>query len=98
MGRRRSGNYWLLINQRDAEARPSSGDAVVAHNLTSVATGRDIETIAAARDRLWRGARKAPFADHHCPPFVAAGAERPSVAARDQPNFADSSTLNGLSV
>jgi hypothetical protein len=54
MGRRRSGNYWLLINQRDAEARPSSGDAVVAHNLTSVATGRDIETIAAARDRLSR--------------------------------------------
>ena len=54
MGRRRSGNYWLLIKQRDAEARPSSGDAVVAHNLTSVTTGRDIETIAAARDRLWR--------------------------------------------
>jgi hypothetical protein len=26
----------------------------VAHNLTSVTTGRDIETIAAARDRLWR--------------------------------------------
>jgi hypothetical protein len=54
MGRRRSGNYWLLIKQRDAESRPGSGDAVVAHNLTSVATGRDIETIAAARDRLWR--------------------------------------------
>ena len=54
MGRRRSGSYWLLIKQRDADARPGSGDAVVAQNLTSVATERDIETIAAARDRLWR--------------------------------------------
>ena len=54
MGRQRGGNYWLLIKERDAEARPGSGDAVVAHNLTSVATGRDIEAIAAARDRLWR--------------------------------------------
>jgi bifunctional non-homologous end joining protein LigD len=35
MGRRRSGNYWLLIKQRDAESRPGSGDAVVAHNLTT---------------------------------------------------------------
>jgi bifunctional non-homologous end joining protein LigD len=45
---------WLLIKERDAEARPGSGDAVVARNRTSVVTGRDLETIAAARDRVWQ--------------------------------------------
>jgi bifunctional non-homologous end joining protein LigD len=51
-----SGNTknWLLIKERDAEAGPGSGDAVVARNPTSVVTGRDLETIAAARDRVWQ--------------------------------------------
>jgi bifunctional non-homologous end joining protein LigD len=29
MEARRSNNYWLLVKERDAEARPGSGDAVV---------------------------------------------------------------------
>jgi bifunctional non-homologous end joining protein LigD len=43
MGGRRNPNYWLLIKERDAEARPGSGDAVVTQNQTSIATGRDID-------------------------------------------------------
>jgi len=53
MGGRRNPNYWLLIKERDAEARPGSGDAVVTQNQTSIATGRDIGMLEAARDHSW---------------------------------------------
>src|SRR6202043_259957 len=49
-GGRRNPNYWLLIKERDAEAHPGSGDAVVTQNQTSIATGRDIGMVEAARD------------------------------------------------
>src|SRR5438445_4114308 len=44
---------WLLIKERDAEAVPDSGNALVADNPLSVATGRSMETIASDRDRVW---------------------------------------------
>jgi bifunctional non-homologous end joining protein LigD len=44
MGQRKK-HYWLLIKERDGEARPGSGDAVL------TASGRDIQ---AARDRVWQ--------------------------------------------
>ena len=44
---------WLLIKERDAAAMPGSGDAIVADNPRSAATGRTIEEIAADRDRVW---------------------------------------------
>jgi bifunctional non-homologous end joining protein LigD len=53
MGGQRNRKYWLLIKERDAEARPGSGDAVVMRNQTSIATGRDIDMMAAARDHSW---------------------------------------------
>ena len=53
MGGQRNRKYWLLIKERDAEARPGSGDAVVTRNQTSIATGRDIDMVAAARDHSW---------------------------------------------
>jgi bifunctional non-homologous end joining protein LigD len=53
MGGQRNRKYWLLIKERDAEARPGSGDAVVTRNQTSIATGRDIDMMAAARDHSW---------------------------------------------
>jgi bifunctional non-homologous end joining protein LigD len=53
MGGRRNAKYWLLIKERDAEARPGSGDAVVTQNQTSIATERDIGMLEAARDHSW---------------------------------------------
>jgi bifunctional non-homologous end joining protein LigD len=44
---------WLLIKERDAEAVPQSGDAIVADNPLSVATGRSLDAIAADRDWVW---------------------------------------------
>jgi bifunctional non-homologous end joining protein LigD len=44
---------WLLIKERDAEAVPESGAALVADRPLSVATGRSIDAIAADRDRVW---------------------------------------------
>jgi bifunctional non-homologous end joining protein LigD len=43
-GERLHGRWALvLIKERDAEARPGSGDAVATQNQTSIATGRDID-------------------------------------------------------
>ena len=44
---------WLLIKERDAEAVPDSGAALVADQPLSVATGRSIDAIAADRDQVW---------------------------------------------
>ena len=40
-------NNWLLIKRSDETARAGSNDKVVRENLTSVATGRDLDAIAA---------------------------------------------------
>jgi bifunctional non-homologous end joining protein LigD len=48
---------WLLIKERDEEAVPQSGDAVVADNPLSVATGRSLDAIAADRDWVWHSNR-----------------------------------------
>jgi bifunctional non-homologous end joining protein LigD len=44
---------WLLIKERDEVAVPDSGNALVEDNPLSVATGRTMEAIATARDRVW---------------------------------------------
>lgn len=46
------GKNWLLIKERDDLARPGSN--LVETERKSVATGRDLEEIAAERDRVWR--------------------------------------------
>ena len=50
-GKRR--DNWLLIKERDEEAAPQSGDAIVADNPLSVATGRSLDAIADDRDWVW---------------------------------------------
>ena len=45
---------WLLIKERDAEGRPGSDDAVVVQYQTSIITGRDLEAVNAAQDRVLR--------------------------------------------
>jgi len=44
---------WLLVKERDEAALPHSGDAVVADNPLSVATGRSLDAIASDRDWVW---------------------------------------------
>src|SRR5947207_7099069 len=54
-GRAAGGRHenWLLIKERDEVAVPNSGSALVEDNPLSVATGRSMEAIANARDRVW---------------------------------------------
>jgi bifunctional non-homologous end joining protein LigD len=58
---------WLLIKERDDEALPQSGDAVVADNPLSVASGRSMDAIAADRDWVWHSNRD----DNEKPPVQA---------------------------
>jgi bifunctional non-homologous end joining protein LigD len=44
---------WLLIKERDDEARPGRGDATLEREDKSVTTGRSMEQIAASADRVW---------------------------------------------
>src|SRR3954466_9302490 len=56
MGGRAAGERhenWLLIKERDEVAVPNSGSALVEDNPLSVATGRSMEAVANARDRVW---------------------------------------------
>ncbi len=50
---RDAGKSWLLIKDRDAEARPAKEVSIVEARPESVATGRSMEEIAAAGDRVW---------------------------------------------
>src|SRR5215831_2736382 len=49
---------WLLIKEHDEAALPESGDAVVADNPLSVASGRSLDAIAADRDWVWHSNRE----------------------------------------
>ncbi|MBV8165296.1 MAG: DNA ligase D [Alphaproteobacteria bacterium] len=44
---------WLLIKERDEDAVPGSGEAFLEREGLSVATGRDMDEIAKAADRVW---------------------------------------------
>jgi bifunctional non-homologous end joining protein LigD len=59
-GRRQSrdeGRSWLLIKERDAEAASGGSTPIVESQPKSVASGRAIEQIAAAADRVWNSNR-----------------------------------------
>ena len=81
---------WLLIKERDEEAAPHSGDAVVADNPLSVASGRSIDAIAADRDRVWhsnRDGNERPLA----PPIALqkiVGARKAGIPGKIQPQLA----------
>jgi bifunctional non-homologous end joining protein LigD len=45
---------WVLIKERDEEAVPLSGDAIVADHPLSVTTGRSLDAIARDQDWVWR--------------------------------------------
>ncbi len=89
----RNHENWLLIKERDAAATPGSGDAIVADNPKSAATGRTIDEIAADRDRIWgpngeerpADARRAP---PHADPSSISGAKKGRVPADPRPLLA----------
>jgi bifunctional non-homologous end joining protein LigD len=57
-GQERNSDNWLLIKERDSEARPGEGTLLVDEDTTSVASGRSMEQIADAPDRsVWHSDR-----------------------------------------
>jgi bifunctional non-homologous end joining protein LigD len=52
------GKSWLLFKERDASAKPGSGDAVVREHPKSVASRKSIEQIAARPPRVWQTNRE----------------------------------------
>ena len=57
-GREKRDN-WLLIKERDDEARPGAGTSLIDEAMTSVASDRTMEAIAADVDRVWHSDRPA---------------------------------------
>ncbi|WP_437816438.1 non-homologous end-joining DNA ligase [Sorangium sp. So ce1078] len=51
------GRSWLLIKENDAEARATKEYSVVEARPESVASGRQLDEIAAAKDRVWQSNR-----------------------------------------
>ena len=57
-GQERNSDNWLLIKERDSEARPGEGTLLVDKGMKSVASGRTMEQIADAPDRdVWHSNR-----------------------------------------
>ncbi len=56
-GREDDGKSWLLIKERDGEAVPGSGDAILHERPESVVDGKTIEEIAADPQRVWESNR-----------------------------------------
>ena len=55
--RRGDGKNWLLVKEKDDAAQPGSDDEIVAENPTSVVSGRDLEEVGEAPQRVWRSNR-----------------------------------------
>jgi bifunctional non-homologous end joining protein LigD len=55
--KRGDGKNWLLVKEKDDEAQPGSDDEIVAENPTSVVSGRDLEEVGEAPERVWRSNR-----------------------------------------
>src|SRR5437868_2215840 len=51
-------NEWFLFKERDEEARGADQAEVTTDERLSVKSGRDLEEIASARDRVWRSNRE----------------------------------------
>ncbi len=52
-----AGRSWLLVKDRDEHARPEAEWSVTVARPESVVTGRDLDAIAAASDRVWHSNR-----------------------------------------
>ena len=79
-GQERNSDNWLLIKERDSEARPGEGTLLVDKGMKSIASGRTMEQIADAPDRdVWhsnRAEEEKPKAKKSAKKSVAATASR----------------------
>jgi bifunctional non-homologous end joining protein LigD len=90
-------NNWLLIKHRDDEAKEGDGEGLIERNMTSIASGRSMEDIAAGKGRRPTAfmTRKAPKADavwrSNSPPEASAeaatAATRKGKALKTLPDF-----------
>jgi bifunctional non-homologous end joining protein LigD len=89
-GRRKDGDdqSWLLIKERDQQARPGQAGSIVASEPKSVATGRTIEEIAAAGDRVWHSNRDGGGGSASPDPAEVPGARRAAMPKFVQPQLA----------
>ncbi|HYN22420.1 MAG TPA: DNA ligase D [Thermoanaerobaculia bacterium] len=83
---------WLLIKENDAEAQPGSGEAIVNDRPESVASGLDLEEIAANPDRVWhskpKGKTKVKPARPALDPSTLPGARKAKLPAGIAPQLA----------
>jgi bifunctional non-homologous end joining protein LigD len=89
---REGGKNWLLLKERDEEARPGSDDAVVLENRTSAVSGRDLDQVAESRDRVWHSNRSEGATDLAPPldPAAIAGARKAELPQDLEPQLAKS--------
>jgi bifunctional non-homologous end joining protein LigD len=89
LGARRQGRGdergWLLIKERDAQATTGPGQPIVESRPRSVASGRTLQEIAAAEDRVWRSDRDGNDAT---PPIEVPGARRRALPRSARPQLA----------
>jgi bifunctional non-homologous end joining protein LigD len=84
-GQERNSDNWLLIKERDSEARPGEGTLLVDKGMKSIASGRTMEQIADAPDRaVWHSNR----ADEEKP--------KPKTTPRAKKSAASASRITGV--
>jgi len=76
---------WLLIKERDEQAAPSRSRPIVETQPKSVASGRTIEEIAAAEDRVWHSNRDG---DRAAPSIEVSGARKAALPKSVRPELA----------
>ena len=57
-GKGKDGDDWLLFKRDDEAARPGAGASLVEERAESVISGRTVEEVAAAPERVWRSNRE----------------------------------------
>lgn len=66
-----SRHNWLLIKHRDDIARVGDNDRLLTENATSVVSGRTMEKIASAEDRVWQSKKSNGASEKSAPRSVA---------------------------
>jgi bifunctional non-homologous end joining protein LigD len=89
--RDRGRESWLLIKSRDEASRAADAPAIVETAPNSVLTGRDLESVKRASDRVWsskHGEREAPAIPAPGDPSTVDGAQRGPLPKRLEPQLA----------
>jgi bifunctional non-homologous end joining protein LigD len=80
-GGNRAGGDWLLVKEKDEEARKGAAAEIASREPLSVASGRELEEVARDRGRTWASARRRRAASRATVPRVSRVARRPVPAA-----------------